>query len=82
MTLVFLLVSSHNVVLSKTVDIFYLISCRYLRDDDDGVSEAIIEFAVQYVGILKVLLLFVSKYVLGNQCSYLCLTASIKSIRH
>ena len=29
-------------------------ACRYLRDEDDGVSEAIIDFAVQYVGILKV----------------------------
>jgi hypothetical protein len=29
---------------------------RYLRDEDDGVSEAIIDFAVQYVGTLKVLL--------------------------
>ena len=27
---------------------------RYLRDEDDGVSEAVIDFAVQYVGILKV----------------------------
>lgn len=27
---------------------------RYLRDEDDGVSEAIIDFAVQYVGVLKV----------------------------
>lgn len=27
---------------------------RYLSDDDDGVSEAIIPFAVQYIGILKV----------------------------
>ena len=27
---------------------------RYVGDDDDGVSEAIIPFAVQYVGMLKV----------------------------
>lgn len=29
---------------------------RYLKDEDDGVSETIIDFAVQYVGILKVFL--------------------------
>ena len=28
---------------------------RYLRDEDDGVSETIIDFAVQYVGVLKVI---------------------------
>ena len=28
--------------------------CRYLCDEDDGVSEAIIGFAIQYIGILKV----------------------------
>ena len=27
---------------------------RFLSDDDDGVSEAIVPFAVQYIGILKV----------------------------
>lgn len=27
---------------------------RFLSDDDDGVSEAINSFAVQYIGILKV----------------------------
>lgn len=27
---------------------------RFLSDEDDGVSEAIISFAVQYIGILKV----------------------------
>lgn len=31
-------------------------TCRYLSDGDDGVSEAIISFAVQYIGMLKVLL--------------------------
>ena len=29
-------------------------SCRFLSDEDDGVSEAVIEFAVEYVGVLKV----------------------------
>ena len=28
--------------------------CRFLSDDDDGVSEAIVPFAVQYIGLLKV----------------------------
>lgn len=27
---------------------------RYLSDEDDGVSEAMISFAVQYIGVLKV----------------------------
>ncbi len=31
-----------------------MLQYRYLSDEDDGVSEAIIPFAVQYVGILKV----------------------------
>ena len=29
-------------------------TCRFLSDEDDGVSEAIIPFAVQYIGLLKV----------------------------
>ena len=28
--------------------------CRYLSDEDDGVSEVMIPFAVQYIGVLKV----------------------------
>ena len=27
---------------------------RFLSDEDDGVSETVIEFAVQYIGVLKV----------------------------
>jgi len=34
---------------------YLFVLCRYLGDEDDGVSEAIIPFAVQYVGILKVI---------------------------
>ena len=33
---------------------FVFFCCRYLSDEDDGVSEPIITFAVQYVGIMKV----------------------------
>ena len=31
-----------------------LVCCRYLSDEDDGVSEVMIPFAVQYIGVLKV----------------------------
>lgn len=33
--------------------LLFLEHCRYLGDEDDGVSEAIVPFAVQYIGILK-----------------------------
>ena len=33
---------------------------RYLSDGDDGVSEAIITFATQYIGILKVWFKFIA----------------------
>ena len=34
--------------------VFHPMYCRYLNDTDDGVSEAMVPFAVQYLSILKV----------------------------
>ena len=42
-----------HVVVSTTISACVSVS-RFLSDEDDGVSEAIIGFAVQYIGILKV----------------------------
>lgn len=47
-------------------------ACRYLRDEDDGVSEAIIDFAVQYVGILKV----------SFMCYLIALILTLASLQH
>ena len=44
---------------------------RYLSDGDDGVSEAIISFAVQYIGMLKVLLCKPHMYKMHLWCMFL-----------
>ena len=58
----------------RVCTIMYCTTCRYLLDEDDEVSENIINFAVSYVGVLKVSL----RECVWNECTEehgcMCLT--------
>ncbi len=43
---------------------------RFLSDEDDGVSETVIEFAVQYIGVLKVGLCFLNESLVFPACIF------------
>ena len=48
--------------------------CRYLSDEDDGVSEAMIPFAVQYLSVLKVHTQIT--YTICTKCIYIVRTCT------